>query len=161
MRPSGTVTFLTSDIEGSTRLLRTLGVDRYEAALQAHRALMREAGALGWFWRLHSHFSEGRAALAQALAAAMETGAERARALAAWDKKTASARPAQGVHYPVNPKTLPPGVKGDDLVTVAHVIDGEVVGGITYSVGARRPPGKSLTSNDRPPTISLPRAVST
>jgi tetratricopeptide (TPR) repeat protein len=40
-------------------------------------------GALGWFWRLHSHFSEGRAALAQALAAAMETGAERARALAA------------------------------------------------------------------------------
>jgi class 3 adenylate cyclase len=45
MRPSGTVTFLMSDIEGSTRLLRTLGVDRYEAALQAHRALMREAFA--------------------------------------------------------------------------------------------------------------------
>ncbi len=45
MRPSGTVTFLMSDIEGSTRLLRTLGVDRYEGALQAHRALLREAFA--------------------------------------------------------------------------------------------------------------------
>jgi len=44
-RPSGTVTFLMSDIEGSTRLLRTLGVDRYEAALQAHRTLLREAFA--------------------------------------------------------------------------------------------------------------------
>src|SRR5260370_34879161 len=45
MRPSGTVTFLMSDIEGSTRLLRALGVDRYEGALQAHRALLREAFA--------------------------------------------------------------------------------------------------------------------
>jgi predicted ATPase/class 3 adenylate cyclase len=45
MRPSGTVTFLMSDIEGSTRLLRALGVERYEAALQAHRALLREAFA--------------------------------------------------------------------------------------------------------------------
>jgi predicted ATPase/class 3 adenylate cyclase len=43
MRPSGTVTFLMSDIEGSTRLLRTLGVERYEAALQAHRMLLRDA----------------------------------------------------------------------------------------------------------------------
>jgi hypothetical protein len=45
MRPSGTVTFLMSDIEGSTRLLRTLGVDRYEAALQAHRTMLRAAFA--------------------------------------------------------------------------------------------------------------------
>ncbi len=42
MRPTGTVTFLMSDIEGSTRLLRTLGVERYEAALQAHRSLLRD-----------------------------------------------------------------------------------------------------------------------
>src|SRR4029453_17328002 len=45
MRPSGTVTFLMSDIEGSTRLLRALGVDRYEGMLQAHRTLLREAFA--------------------------------------------------------------------------------------------------------------------
>jgi predicted ATPase/class 3 adenylate cyclase len=45
MRPTGTVTFLMSDIEGSTRLLRAMGVERYEAALQAHRALLRDAFA--------------------------------------------------------------------------------------------------------------------
>ena len=40
--PSGTVTFVFSDIEGSTALLKQLG-DRYEAVLSDHRRLMREA----------------------------------------------------------------------------------------------------------------------
>jgi len=39
--PSGTVTFVFSDIEGSTSLLKQLG-DRYEALLADHRRLMRE-----------------------------------------------------------------------------------------------------------------------
>jgi class 3 adenylate cyclase len=39
--PSGTVTFVFSDIEGSTSLLKTLG-DRYGDVLSAHRRLMRE-----------------------------------------------------------------------------------------------------------------------
>ena len=39
--PSGTVTFVFSDIEGSTALLKQLG-DRYEAVLSDHRRLMRE-----------------------------------------------------------------------------------------------------------------------
>ncbi|TML45288.1 MAG: adenylate/guanylate cyclase domain-containing protein [Actinobacteria bacterium] len=42
--PTGTVTFLFSDVEGSTRLLTELG-DRYEKALQQHRDRMREAFA--------------------------------------------------------------------------------------------------------------------
>ena len=42
-RPSGTVTLLFSDIEGSTHLLRTLGADRYAAALDGHRRIVREA----------------------------------------------------------------------------------------------------------------------
>ena len=42
-RPSGTVTFLFSDIEGSTRLLQELGVHRYHAALADHRRVVREA----------------------------------------------------------------------------------------------------------------------
>jgi predicted ATPase/class 3 adenylate cyclase len=41
-RPTGTVTFLFTDIEGSTRLLHDLG-DRYKDALENHRRLLREA----------------------------------------------------------------------------------------------------------------------
>jgi class 3 adenylate cyclase len=40
--PTGTVTLLFTDIEGSTRLLRTLG-EEYERALSDHRALLRRA----------------------------------------------------------------------------------------------------------------------
>jgi predicted ATPase/class 3 adenylate cyclase len=40
--PTGTVTFLFTDIEGSTRLLQELG-DRYAEALAEHRRLLRDA----------------------------------------------------------------------------------------------------------------------
>jgi predicted ATPase len=43
--PGGTVTFLFSDIEGSTRLLDELGAEAYAAALVEHRRVMREAFA--------------------------------------------------------------------------------------------------------------------
>src|SRR5436189_3557753 len=42
--PSGTVTFLFTDIEGSTRLLHELG-DRYAVALAEHRRVLRETFA--------------------------------------------------------------------------------------------------------------------
>ena len=41
--PGGTVTFLFSDIEGSTRLLQELGGDGYAEALAEHQRLLREA----------------------------------------------------------------------------------------------------------------------
>jgi non-specific serine/threonine protein kinase len=41
------------------------------------------AGALGWFWHLHSHFSEGRAHLAEALTMTSTRDEVRARALSA------------------------------------------------------------------------------
>jgi predicted ATPase/class 3 adenylate cyclase len=43
--PSGTVTFLFSDIEGSTRVLDELGAKAYAAVLAEHRRVMREAFA--------------------------------------------------------------------------------------------------------------------
>jgi len=43
--PSGTVTFLFSDVEGSTRLLEELGAERYSMALAEHRRLIREVCA--------------------------------------------------------------------------------------------------------------------
>jgi predicted ATPase/class 3 adenylate cyclase len=42
-QPSGTVTFLFTDIEGSTRLLGELGTSRYSEALDAHCRLLRAA----------------------------------------------------------------------------------------------------------------------
>jgi predicted ATPase len=41
--PTGTVTFLFSDVEGSTALLRELGVDRYAQVLGEHRRVVRGA----------------------------------------------------------------------------------------------------------------------
>ena len=41
--PAGTVTFLFTDIEGSTRLLRQLGPERYAEALAEHRRVLRDA----------------------------------------------------------------------------------------------------------------------
>jgi len=41
--PTGTVTFLFTDIEGSTRLLQELGDERFAQALADHRRLLRDA----------------------------------------------------------------------------------------------------------------------
>lgn len=41
--PSRTVTFLFTDVEGSTKLLHELGPERYAHALAEHRRVMREA----------------------------------------------------------------------------------------------------------------------
>jgi predicted ATPase len=43
--PTGTVTFLFTDVEGSTRLLHELGAEAYDEALIEHRRLIREACA--------------------------------------------------------------------------------------------------------------------
>jgi class 3 adenylate cyclase len=43
--PSGTVTFLFTDVEGSTRLLEEIGDEAYEEALAVHRRIVRAACA--------------------------------------------------------------------------------------------------------------------
>ncbi|HYM83987.1 MAG TPA: adenylate/guanylate cyclase domain-containing protein [Candidatus Dormibacteraeota bacterium] len=45
--PTGTLTFLFTDIEGSTRLVQALGTDGYGPLLERHRALLRDAFASG------------------------------------------------------------------------------------------------------------------
>ena len=44
--PSGTVTFVFSDIEGSTSLLKQMGDTGYAEALATHRRLVRETFAV-------------------------------------------------------------------------------------------------------------------
>ena len=41
--PTGTVTFLFTDVEGSTGLLHELGAEAYAEALAEHRRILREA----------------------------------------------------------------------------------------------------------------------
>src|SRR3990172_4532911 len=41
--PSGTVTFLFTDVEGSTKLLHELGAERYAGALTEHHRILRRA----------------------------------------------------------------------------------------------------------------------
>ncbi len=43
--PTGMVTFLFTDIEGSTKLLHELGAEAYGAALAEHRRLLRQVFA--------------------------------------------------------------------------------------------------------------------
>jgi len=45
--PTGTVTFLFTDIEGSTRLLQDLGPDRYREVAEGHGRILREAIVAG------------------------------------------------------------------------------------------------------------------
>ena len=43
--PTGTVTFLFTDVEGSTKLLHELGAKAYADALAEHRRVVRDACA--------------------------------------------------------------------------------------------------------------------
>ena len=75
-QPRGTVSFLFSDIEGSTRLLQALGGERYRAVFDRHRSLLRNAFARHGGWEAGSRgdgffvaFPSARAAVAAATAA--------------------------------------------------------------------------------------------
>jgi predicted ATPase/class 3 adenylate cyclase len=87
--PSGTVTFLFTDVEGSTRLLHDLGADSYADALAEHRRVIREAcaGESGvevdtqgdaFFFAFPT--APGAAAAALAMTEALEAGPIRVRA---------------------------------------------------------------------------------
>lgn len=95
--PTGTVTFLFSDIEGSTRLLDRLG-DGYPAVLEAHQRLLREAfaarGGIDVSTEGDSFFVVFRSA-PQAVAAAVE--AQRAVAAHEWPEG-ATVRVRMGLH---------------------------------------------------------------
>lgn len=71
--PSGTVTFLFTDVEGSTKLLHALGAEAYADALAAHRRAIRDACAVAdgvevntWGDAFFFAFPTGSAALAAA-----------------------------------------------------------------------------------------------
>jgi predicted ATPase/class 3 adenylate cyclase len=95
--PTGTVTFLFTDIEGSTRLLQSLG-DRWKPTLEDHnrlvRAAIRDAGGMDLRTEGDAFFAVFRSAPAAASAAA---AAQRALTAHPWPPK-AAVRVRMGMH---------------------------------------------------------------
>ena len=84
-QPTGTVTLLFTDVEGSTRLLRRLGRRRYTDALGQHRRLLREAFERYDGYEVDSEGDSFFVAFAQATTAvAAASEAQEALARAAW-----------------------------------------------------------------------------
>src|SRR5215470_4355797 len=96
--PTGTVTFLFTDIEGSTALLQRLGDQRYAEVLEEHRRLLRAAFEEAHGQEVSRHgdaflvaFLRAREAVAAAVAA------QRSLATHAWPDD-ASLRVRMGLH---------------------------------------------------------------
>ncbi|MGH2405194.1 MAG: tetratricopeptide repeat protein [bacterium] len=146
--PTGTVTFLFTDIEGSTRLLRTIG-DRYAEVLQAHYQFLRESvtkhggGVLG---------TEGDAVFASfptardALAAAVES--QRLLATHSWPDNI-PLRIRMGVHTG-EPLKSEIGYVGIDLHRAARIAAAAHGGQILISEATR-----ALVQDDLPAETTL------
>ena len=140
--PSGTVTFVFTDIEGSTALLKELG-DAYGDVLSEHRRIVRES-----FTRLNGveidtqgdafFFAFARAR--DAVEAAVE--AQRAHASAAWPGDTA-VRVRMGLHTG-EPALGSEGYLGLDVVRAARICTAAKGGNVLLSETTRSLVGSSL-----------------
>jgi class 3 adenylate cyclase len=149
--PSGTVTFLFSDIEGSTALLKQLGDEAYAQLLAQHRRLVRAAFASLDGQEIDTQgdaffYSFPRAR--QAVAAAVEV--QRAHAAADWPGEVA-VRVRIGLHTG-EPAVGEEGYTGLDVVRAARIAAVGHGGQILLSettralVGADLPEGVALHS---------------
>ena len=146
--PAGTVTFLFTDIEGSTELIRRLG-DGYGELLADHRRLLREhlGGAGGreidtqgdaFFFS----FTRAREAVAAAIAA------QRALAAHEW-RDGAEVRVRMGLHTG-EPGVGAEGYHGLDVVRAARICSAGRGGQILVSETTR-----ALIGNDLPPGVHV------
>jgi len=146
--PGGTVTFLFTDIEGSTRLLQTLG-DDYGEVVREHRRLLREhLGAKGgaevdtqgdaFFYS----FPRAREAVAGAVAAQRALGEQ------AWPQG-AEVRVRMGLHTG-EPSVGDEGYLGLDVVRAARICSAGHGGQILLSETTR-----ALLGNDLPEGVSV------
>jgi predicted ATPase/class 3 adenylate cyclase len=97
--PTGTVTFLFTDIEGSTRLVEEIGAARYGEILESHRRLLRDAVERHGGLEFGSEgdavfvvFTEPSAAVAAA------ADGQRALAAATWPHSVEAVRVRMGIH---------------------------------------------------------------
>jgi predicted ATPase len=112
--PTGTVTLLFTDVEGSTRLLHELGAPAYAGALAEHRRLLREAFARHGGVEVDTQGDAFFYAFATA-AAALEAAGEAQRALAG-----GPIRVRMGVHTGT-PHVAAEGYVGPDVHRAARI----------------------------------------
>jgi len=140
--PSGTVTFVFSDIEGSTALVKRLG-DRYGEVLSDHRRLMREAlGAHGGVEidTQGDAFFFAFARARDAVAASVE--AQRAHTAHAWPDGV-DVRVRMGLHTG-EPAVGDEGYHGLDVVRAARLGAAGTGGSVLLSETARALLGSAL-----------------
>ena len=120
-QPTGTVTLLFTDIEGSTQLLRRLGRERYAEALGLHRRLLREAFGRHGGYEVDYEGDAFFVAFAEAQAA-VAAGSEAQEALAA--AEWPGGRPFRvriGIHTG-EPVAEPPKYVGLDVHLAARIM---------------------------------------
>jgi predicted ATPase/class 3 adenylate cyclase len=134
--PRGTVTFLFTDVEGSTRLLRDVGAEQYAGILADHHGLLR-----GAFARHGGHevgvqgdsFLAAFGSATDAVAAAID--AQRALAAQSWPEER-EVRVRMGLHSG-EPLVTPEGYAGIDVHRGARIAAAANGGQIVLSAAAR------------------------
>jgi predicted ATPase/class 3 adenylate cyclase len=138
--PRGTVTFLFTDVEGSTRLLRELGAERYAEALDEHRRVVRAAA------RAHDGVEVDTQGDAFFLAFPTAAGALAAAALITHELQQGPIRVRIGIHAGT-PLVTNEGYVGDDVNLAARIAAAGSGGQVLVSARAAAvaaAPGSSL-----------------
>ena len=121
VQPTGTVTLLFTDVEGSTLLLERLGVEQFAEALALHRRVLREAFARHGGYEVDEEgdaFLVAFPAAGEAVAAARE--AQLGLASVVWPLE-GGLRVRMGVHTG-EPLTVPPKYVGMDVHRAARIM---------------------------------------
>ena len=121
VQPTGTVTLLFTDVEGSTLLLERLGAERFAEALTLHRRVLREAFVRHGGYEVDEEgdaFLVAFQAAGEAVAAAGE--AQRGLASAEWPQE-GGLRVRIGVHTG-EPLPVPPKYVGMDVHRAARIM---------------------------------------
>ena len=121
VQPTGTVTVLFTDVEGSTQLLERLGAERFADALALHRRVLREAFARHGGYEVDEEgdaFLVAFQAAGEAVAAAGE--AQQGLASVVWPLE-GGLRVRMGVHTG-EPLSVPPKYVGMDVHRAARIM---------------------------------------
>ena len=150
-QPSGTVTLVFTDIEGSTRLLDELGTDAYRDALAEHRRIVRDACAR---YEGYEVDYEGDAFF-YAFATAQAAVAAVSEAMSGLDGGPIRIR--VGIHTG-DPALDPPKYVGIDVHRAARIMSaahgGQVV--LSPTTVSLLEPGTAATQRTRPPPAQGP-----